>query len=130
MKTATALPCPCGAGASLTLCCGRWSVQHPAPDAETLMRSRYSAYVRGDVTYLLQTWHPQTRPPQLDFDSGLAAPRWLGLPVLRHQVTGPDTAEVAFVARYSIGGRAHRLHEVSRFRREAQVWLYVDGTLD
>jgi len=38
-----------------------------------------------------------------------------------------DQATVEFVARYKVGGRAHRLHEISRFVREGGKWFYVDG---
>jgi SEC-C motif domain protein len=110
-------------------CCGRWHAgpQHlAAPDAASLMRSRYSAYVLQLDTYLLATWHPRTRPAELDFAPGL---RWLGLEVRHHRATGPDSAEVEFVARSKLAGRAHRLHETSRFVREQARWLYVDGIL-
>lgn len=117
--------CPCGSGAPLVACCGRFlEGKADAPDAERLMRSRYSAFVgeRGD--YLLATWHPSRRPPAIDFDAGA---KWLGLEVRRHQSTGPDSAEVEFVARWRVGGRAVRLHECSRFVREGGRWYYVDG---
>lgn len=126
--------CPCGSGQSLSACCGRWheGPQHlQAPDAQTLMRSRYSAYVLDRLDYLRDTWHPRTRPADLAPNPpGL---RWLGLEVRSHRVTGPDLAEVAFVARSKLGGRAHRLHEHSRFERAALEgaprWYYIDGDL-
>ena len=91
------------------------------------MRSRYTAYVLGAEPYLLQTWHPDTRPAALNLATDRAN-KWLGLSVRRIEVTGPDTALVEFVARYKVAGRAHRLHEVSRFVRENGRWLYCDGT--
>ena len=90
------------------------------------MRSRYSAYVLGLEPYLLATRHASTRPTALDLDKE-TSPRWLGLDIKRHQATDPDSAVVEFVARYKTGGRAHRLHEVSRFVREDGRWYYVDG---
>ncbi len=33
------------------------------------------------------------------------------------------------MARYKVGGRAHRLHEISRFLREADRWFYLDGDI-
>lgn len=90
------------------------------------MRSRYSAYVLALEAYVLQTWHASTRPAALDLSED-AQTRWLGLDVKRHAMTGPDAASVEFVARYKIAGRAHRLHEVSRFVREDGRWYYVDG---
>jgi SEC-C motif-containing protein len=96
----------------------------PAPDAEHLMRSRYSAFVLARAEYLLATWHSSTRPASLDFDAGA---KWLGLDVREHKVTGVDAAEVEFVARYRVAGAAVRLHERSRFMREDGRWFYVDG---
>ena len=125
--------CPCGRvdakkrPAVYADCCGRY-VEHfgtaPAPDAEHLMRSRYSAFVLERADYLLSTWHPTTRPASLDFDE---ATKWLGLEVREHKTTGADTAEVEFVARYRVQGKAVRLHERSRFVREDGRWFYVDG---
>jgi len=111
-------------------CCGRYIGQvesAPAPDAEQLMRSRYSAFVREQGAYLLATWHPSTRPARIDFEPGV---RWLGLQVRAHLSPAPDQAVVEFVARQrDRSGRAHRLHERSRFVHEQGRWYYVDGDL-
>ena len=126
MKQRVNLQCPCDSGKSYEACCAIWHNGVAAPDAETLMRSRYSAYVLRLEPYLLATWAPATRPEPLDL-SDEPAPKWLGLQIRRHTVTGPDSAIVEFVARYSVSGRATRLHEVSRFVREGGRWYYVDG---
>lgn len=90
------------------------------------MRSRYSAYVRGDVDYLQATWHADTRPEAASLAPDPAT-RWLGLEVKRAAEDG-DTAVVEFVARFKVGGQpAVRLHETSRFVREDGRWFYVDG---
>ncbi len=89
------------------------------------MRSRYSAYVQRLEPYLLATWHATTRPASLDLATDTA--RWLGLEIRRHETSDTDRAVVEFVARYRIGGRAQRLHEISRFVREDGRWFYVDG---
>ena len=120
--------CPCGRPLVYTACCGRYHAGSPAPDAESLMRSRYSAYVRGLEDYLLATWHASTRPAALDLDAGPVA-KWLGLEV-RAQAQTDDSATVEFVARRRIGGRAQRMHELSRFVREDGHWYYVDGVID
>ena len=120
--------CPCGLPSSYGRCCGRWHrglLHLQAPSAEALMRSRYAAYVLGLHDYLLDTWHPRTRPAGIEATP--VALRWLGLELRRCASTGPDTATVEFVARSKLEGRAHRLHERSRFERVAGRWYYVDA---
>jgi SEC-C motif-containing protein len=120
------MPCPCGRPATLAECCGPYLTGSAAPDAESLMRSRYTAYVLQDESYLLATWHPNTRPESLNLRAGQPA-RWLGLSVKRRQQADPSHATVEFVARYKVGGRAHRLREISRFEKVAGRWYYLDG---
>jgi len=123
-------PCPCGRttpkgqALSFDACCGPHHANSNAPDAESLMRSRYSAFVRGDVPYLLATWHSSQRPATLALEAGA---KWLGLQIKQHRTTGDNTAEVEFVARFRVGGKAIRQHERSRFVREDGRWFYVDG---
>lgn len=128
--------CPCGRTDArhrplpYGQCCGRY-IEHyaqcPAPDAESLMRSRYTAFVREDAVYLLATWQADHRPARLDFEAGV---RWLGLQVRAHLPLDETHAMVEFVARQRDGaGRAHRLHERSRFVREQGRWYYVNGDL-
>ena len=91
------------------------------------MRSRYSAYVQRDVDWLRASWDPSTCPPDLDADDGQT--KWLGLQIVEHCEKEPDAAEVEFVARYKVNGRALRLHERSRFVRTSGIWRYVDGVI-
>ena len=88
------------------------------------MRSRYSAFVRGDVPYLLATWHTSQRPAELTLEDGA---QWLGLQIKQHRIGSPGSAEVEFVARFRVNGKAIRQHERSRFVRENGRWFYVDG---
>ena len=137
-------PCPCGRTSRnapaktnpakilplpFSACCGRYLDDfdnQPAPGAESLMRSRYSAFVLGRRDYLLATWYASTRPEALELDP---AAKWLGLEVRSHKLLDPNHAEVEFIARYRESGRAVRLHERSRFVRESGRWFYVDGDL-
>ena len=119
--------CPCGTGTSYDGCCGRLHRGlAAAASAEELMRSRYAAFAVGDPAYLLATWHPATRPDSLDLD---AAVRWTGLEVLSTEAGGADERRgvVEFRASFVEDGRARSLHEVSRFRRDAEGWQYVRG---
>jgi SEC-C motif-containing protein len=118
--------CPCG-GTDYLYCCGRFIEQDELPQtALELMRSRYGAYVLEREAYVRATWYPRTVPqgPLVSTEPGM---KWLGLEVRRHHEAG-DEATVEFVARYKIGGRAHRMHEISRFVREDGRWYYLDGS--
>ncbi len=119
--------CPCGSDRDFAACCGPYVRRgEPAPTAEALMRSRYTAYVRRDEAYLLRTWHPTTRPASLDLDG----PTWLGLDVLATAAggIGATTGEVTFVAHYEDDdGVPTALRETSRFVKDGDAWLYVDG---
>lgn len=129
----SSLPCSCSSALAYAACCGRWHAEHAAsgkltaPSPEALMRSRYTAFVLDLRDYLLASWHASTRPASLDApEPGL---KWLGLAVKHATLQDADHGSVEFVARSKIGGRAHRLHEVSRFVREDGAWFYVDGDL-
>ena len=118
--------CPCGSGRAVDACCGQYHAGTAAPDAESLMRSRYSAFVLGLEDYLLATWHPNTRPARLELDAPPRA-QWLGLVIKSHTPLDAEHATVEFVARYKLNGRAFKLHETSRFERVGERWVYVDG---
>lgn len=90
------------------------------------MRSRYTAYVLKLEDYLLNTWHPDTRPQALNLADDTTT-KWLGLQVKHAEITGETTATVAFVARYKIGGKAERMHEISQFVRLENRWYYLSG---
>ena len=110
-------------------CCARYLDNFestPAPDAESLMRSRYCAFTLNRTDYLQATWHKSTRPADVSQGDGT---KWLGLEVRRHVLMDADHAQVEFVARCRMAGRGARIHELSRFVRELGRWYYVDGDL-
>ena len=88
------------------------------------MRSRYTAYSLVDEAYLLSSWHPRTRPRQLQLSS---KQRWLGLKIKSAKDGREDDVEgeVTFVARFKVDGRGHRLEERSQFVREDECWFYL-----
>ncbi len=119
--------CDCCSAAEFNDCCGPLlaGTAH-AVTAEQLMRSRYSAYVRGNADYLLATWHPDSRPSRVRLDP---SHQWLGL-AIKATDAGSDadrTGTVEFVARFKVRGRGHRLHEHSRFEKLDERWYYRDG---
>lgn len=90
------------------------------------MRSRFSAFAVGDPAYLLASWHPRTRPAELQLDDTL---QWYRLDIISTQGGGPFEAKgvVEFEAFYRSPAGPGSQHEASRFLREAGVWLYLDG---
>ena len=118
-------PCPCGSGESYDACCGPIvRNERPADTAEELMRSRYTAYALGDVDHRFRSWHPATRPDELDQLPHVA---WTGLEVLEVVDGGPadDHGVVEFRATHAGGS----LHERSRFMRRAGHRVYLDGVV-
>ena len=122
--------CACGSRRESELCCGVFlSGEEIAPTAEALMRSRYSAFCGEKADYLLQTWHPSTRPSALDFSGDTT--RWLKLEVLETVSGQREDARgvVEFKAYFEQGGQRQVLHERSSFIREQGTWYYVDGIM-
>lgn len=120
--------CPCGLGDEYDACCGRFHAGAPALTAESLMRSRYSAFAVGDAAYLRRTWHPATRPKTLELDPAI---QWTRLAVLETQDGGLFDAAgtVRFRAVYVQDGRRGVMDETSRFVRQGKLWTYV-GPVD
>lgn len=116
--------CPCESGKLYKTCCEPLHSGIAAPNAESLMRSRYTAFVLKLEDYLLQTWHPSTRPAALNL-ADEPPTKWLGLQIKRNENTSETTAIVEFVARYKLAGKATRLHESSQFQRLDGRWYYL-----
>lgn len=122
--------CPCLSGEQYGECCGRFhDGLAEAPTAEQLMRSRYSAFVVLDADYLLRTWHPETRPAELDLDPDL---QWRRLDILSTSRGGPLDTEgtVEFKAHFRHGGERGVHHETSRFAKVGRRWYYMDVVTD
>jgi SEC-C motif-containing protein len=123
--------CPCGSKLDEAACCGRYLAGTPAPTALALMRSRYTAYVRGAIDYLVATHDPETRA-SLDIAGMRRWSRttmWLGLEIIATERGGAsdDTGIVEFVASGVTRGAPFRQLERSRFRRVDGAWVYIDG---
>ena len=123
----TAELCPCGSRDAYIACCGPLHTgERPAVTALALMRSRFSAFALGRSDYLLQTWHPRTRPKGLDLDDAIT---WRRLQIVDTvNGTADDTdGIVEFRAQYERDGSRHILHERSRFSRSGGKWRYVEA---
>lgn len=118
--------CPCGTGRPFDECCGPILAGTPAPTAEALMRSRFTAFSLGDVAHLERSWAPETRPANVTVDPDQ---RWVRLEVI-DTVRGLQLdAEgvVEFRAHFERHGKPGIRAERSRFRRKAGRWVYTDG---
>ena len=115
--------CPCSSGLLYAACCQPKHQGMPAATPEALMRSRYSAFVLNFPDYLLNTWHPSTRPTQLDLHH---QPTWKSLQVLQASEQN-DKGQVHFRALYQTNNQWGFLEELSDFVREHGIWFYLHG---
>ncbi len=122
--------CPCGTGKTYENCCGYFHSGKGYPlSAESLMRSRYSAFVLKDEKYLFETWHKSKRPKTLDLNTQKI--NWLRLTVLNIEggTEKDTTGKVEFIAEFKISSKQGKLHEISNFLKEDSKWFYVDGDI-
>jgi SEC-C motif domain protein len=128
--------CPCGSNLRYVACCGRFHRGlEEAPDARSLMRSRYAAFAVRDVDYLWRTLHPshpdRARPQEdvtRELRRAVSQFHYTGLTVLDGQ--GPDAqgrAQVLFLARLFRAGKEHSFIERSDFLHDGVGWRYVGG---
>lgn len=123
--------CPCGSDLPYDLCCGRFISGRVSPStAEELMRSRYSAYVLGEIGWLKKTWAEEFCPTDLKNEPGI---KWLGLEIKVCESLDETHATVTFVARGRSGNAgAFRMKEKSLFEKRDGRWIYVkalEGTM-
>ena len=119
--------CPCGSEKSFVQCCSRYlNGKAKAETAEQLMRSRYSAYVKENESYLKNTWHEDTRPNKIEFEPKI---KWIRLSIKNTNKgsLSDEQGTVEFIATYKNNGRAFQLHEISQFVRSNGEWAYLDG---
>ncbi|MBA4136964.1 MAG: hypothetical protein C0518_06575 [Opitutus sp.] len=121
--------CPCGSGLDLDVCCGPILAGAPAPTAEALMRSRYTAHVQHDLKHLERTLSADQRKT---FDAAAAkkwaeGSEWLGLTIARTEkgTETDDVGAVEFTARFKSDGEEHEHVEAALFGREDGRWVYT-----
>ncbi|NEP15746.1 MAG: YchJ family protein [Leptolyngbya sp. SIO4C1] len=123
--------CPCGSATPYSVCCEPYlSGQAAAPTAEALMRSRYTAFCKGNLDYLVATHHPDRRQvdERLSLHQTLNETSWVSLTVISTQKGQPQdtTGQVEFMAVYR-APELGQLHERSRFVKANGRWFYFDG---
>ncbi len=133
-KITSTAPCPCGSGQDLDNCCGPVIANQSAPTAEALMRSRYSAFVLGNIGYLADTLGPEIigEFDQIEAESIANDAKWQGLEI--RAVTGggvdDETGSVEFISRFRLRGEQRVHHELSNFRRQQGRWVCSGGQVN
>ena len=124
--------CPCGSKKAEQYCCGMYLAGKKQPEtAEKLMRSRYTAFYRGDVDYLASTLHPDKKQSdRAELTKSIDRTQWLGLTIIDTQAGKKNDATgiVEFEAIYRVN-EPGQLHERSRFVKIDGQWFYVDGDI-
>lgn len=123
--------CPCGSGNVYAKCCKSYHDGNPVPSAEALMRARYTAYCLGHENYLVQTWHPGSRPKRINLGDDNVI-QWTRLDIIRAEQGGANDklGIIEFKAFYDIEGKTGYLHETGNFVKEDNQWYYFDGEIE
>jgi SEC-C motif-containing protein len=124
--------CPCNSGLSYASCCERFiSGKEAAAIAEQLMRSRYTAYVKVNVPYIVQTILPQQRKSidEKEIRNWAEKTEWQRLEILKTEKGGAEDSEgtVEFIAHYKEHDLASRHHEIGKFKKYNNAWYYEDS---
>ncbi len=124
--------CPCGSEQSLESCCLPYlKGKAKPPTAEALLRSRYTAFTRGDIDYILSTHHPKTKGEvkREEIEEGSKGSEWLGLKILQTSEgqAGDEKGTVTFHARYRAEGKEHDHYEHSFFEKDGGEWRFLDA---
>lgn len=126
--------CPCGSNIDQEKCCGRYLAGEKVPTAEALMRSRYTAYVQGNIDYIEKTCAPESL---VDFDRQetseiIQNTKWQGLEIRRIEAGGPkdETGIVEFVFRFNYNNEPQVQHEIANFCRIDGAWRYKDSEIN
>ncbi len=122
--------CLCGSNLPYQICCRPYHLNEKYPTtAAQLMRSRFTAYALRNSDYLQATWDVHKRPKHIDFSQETV--RWLKLDIiaLTKGTAQDQRGIVEFKAFYSLAGQTAVMHEISRFKKIANRWFYVDGVV-
>lgn len=132
-STMSATECPCASGHTLADCCAPLHQGLPAPTAERLMRSRYSAYTLGLIDYLVATTLPaqQAALDRTAMAEWSANSQWLGLDVRQVEPVAGDQehAFVTFIAHWQDASGVQQQQERSAFVRVEGRWYFIDPTV-
>jgi len=126
------LPCNCGLNKSYSDCCGQYISGKKKPTTpEQLMRSRYTAYSKANISYIKKTMQGSALVGFNEINALLWAKSvaWQNLEVLNTftELTTNQRGFVEFIATFSEHGEVKTMHEISEFHFIKGSWFYVDG---
>ncbi len=119
--------CPCGSTLEYDQCFGPLLAGGLPASPEALMRSRYTAFTKGDIDYLVTTLAPDALEDfsREDSETWAKQAQWLGL-----EIRKAEGDQVEFVAKFRMGGKTHAHHEQATFAQVDGAWKYLDGKID
>ncbi len=124
--------CPCESGNSFEECCGPVIDGTVVPEtAEKLLRSRFTAHVKTDVNYILQTTHESKREQhdEKSIRRWTKNTEWSKLEIIDTEDGGPDDDKgtVEFKAEYREKGEKRHHHEIATFMKTDEKWYFHDA---
>lgn len=126
--------CPCGSGAAFDECCGPIMAGAQASSPEAVMRSRFTAFVKGDLDYIERTHAKEVRANfnRSAAESTAKSVEWVSLEIVKALEGGreDESGTVEFAARFKKGGELQVHHELANFKREEGRWVYIDGKMN
>ncbi len=130
--SATNHACPCGSEITLGQCClPLIQGKKKASTAEALLRSRYTAFVRGDTDYILSTHHTRTKSDvnREGIEEWSKKSEWLGLQILEQEAgtEKDEQGKIAFHVQYKVEGKLNDHRELSLFEKENGEWRFLDA---
>jgi len=125
-KLSVNTPCPCGSLKKYKKCCMPFHKGAKPKDALSLMKSRYSAFVAGEINYIIKTSTFQKDFEDLKaFSDGCEFKK---LEILEF-VDGESGASVTFRAELFCDGVDNSFSEKSIFIKKDGMWLYESGEI-
>lgn len=126
------MTCACGLGTSNETCClPIIRGEKTAETAEALMRARYTAYVLGDIDFIVESTHPEHREgvDRENTEAWSKQSQWLGIEILAKErgEAGDEEGTVEFLAKYKLRGLTVPHRERSTFQKLDGKWTFVDG---
>jgi SEC-C motif-containing protein len=120
--------CLCESGSEYAECCGLFHTGEKKPaTAEVLMRSRYTAYVMHNASYLQETWDTTVRPELIDFSKEKVEWQRLEIVNIKKGEAKDTKGVVEFKAYYLQDGEEYVMNEISQFIQRTNGWFYLDG---